>query len=77
MCPGGDTVLYPLAQVRMEVEGKFLEVQAAVADHLPVAVLLGTDVPQLVDLLAGEMQEVVTTDAIVVTSRTAEQGETE
>ena len=72
-CAHGDTVLYPLAQVRMEVEGKFLEVQAAVADRLPVVVLLGTDVPQLVDLLAGEMQEVVTTDAIVVEQQSKER----
>ena len=70
-------MLYPLAQVRIEVEGKFLEVQAAVADRLPVAVLLGRDVPQLVDLLAGEMQEVVTTDAMVVTRARARQQQEE
>ena len=76
-CAHGDTVLYPLAQVRIEVEGKSLEVQAAVADCLPVAVLLGTDVPQLVNLLAGEMPQASTADAMVVTRARARQQQEE
>ena len=43
-CAHGDTVLYPLARVHMEVEGKPIEVEAALSDRLPVGVLLGTDV---------------------------------
>ena len=35
----------------MEVEGKAIEVEAAVSDCLPVGVLLGTDVSQLPELL--------------------------
>ena len=50
-CAHGDTVLYPVANVTMEVEGIPLRVEAAVSDTLPVAVLLGTDVPELGDLL--------------------------
>ena len=46
-CAHGDIVLYRLAKVHMEVEGKPIEVEADVSDHLPVGVLLGTDVSQL------------------------------
>ena len=51
-----NTVLYPLAQLEVEVDGQAFEVQAAVADRLPLAMLLGTDVPQLPDLLQGKME---------------------
>ena len=40
-CAHGDTVLYPLADVNMEV----ITVEAAVSETLPAALLLGTDVP--------------------------------
>ena len=52
-CAHGDTVLYPLAEVKMEVDGIHLKVRAAVSDCLPVSVLLGTDVPELKRLLGG------------------------
>ena len=51
-CAHGDTVLYPLAQVQLEVEGA-MEVTVAVADKLPMSVLLGTDTPLLSKLLSG------------------------
>ena len=38
-CALGDTVLYHLAKVHMEVKGKPIEVEAAVSDRLPVGVL--------------------------------------
>ena len=38
----------------MEVEGKPIEVEAAVSDCLPVGVLLGTDVSQLPELLTQQ-----------------------
>ena len=47
LCAHGDTVLYPLARVRIDVEGVGMEVRAAVSESLPVSVLLGTDVPEL------------------------------
>ena len=50
-CAHGDTVLYPLAVVDMEVEGIPVQVEAAVVDTLPVGVLLGTDVSELPRLL--------------------------
>ena len=50
-CAHGDTVLYPLAVVDMEVEGIPVHVEAAVVDTLPVGVLLGTDVSELPRLL--------------------------
>ena len=46
-CAHGDTMLYPLADVYMEVGGVAVQVTAAVSDTLPVLVLLGTDVPEL------------------------------
>ena len=52
-CAHGDTVLYPLAEVTMEIEGKPIEIEAAVSDTLPMSVLLGTDNPELSELLTG------------------------
>ncbi len=52
-CAYGDTVLYPLANVRMEIDGIPIEVEAAVSDTLPLSVLLGGDVPQLKQLLSS------------------------
>jgi len=74
-CAHGDTVLYPLAQVEMEIDGQSFEIQAAVADRLPMAVLLGTDVPQLPELLSGELlgSEAKIENALVVTRARAKQ----
>ena len=46
-CAHWDTVLYPLADVSIEVSGVKLQVRAAVSRTLPVSLLLGTDVGQL------------------------------
>lgn len=46
-CTHGDTVLYPLANIKMEVYGLPIKVEAAVSETLPVSVLLGTHVPEL------------------------------
>ena len=51
-CAHGDTVLYPLASLQLQVEGLPLQIKAPVSDTLPVAVLLGTDVPELVQLVS-------------------------
>ena len=50
-CAHGDTVSYPLAAVKITLDGKDIITHAAVADSLPVAVLLGWDVPELVQLV--------------------------
>ena len=39
-CAHGDTVLYPLAKVHIEVKGKPIEVEASMSYRLPVGVLL-------------------------------------
>ena len=40
-CAHGDMVIYPLAEIEIAVDGRSLTVEAAVADKLPVSVLLG------------------------------------
>lgn len=47
----GDTVLYPLASLQVVVGTKSIQVRAAVSETLLVGVLLGTDVPELSELL--------------------------
>ena len=54
LCSHGDTVLYPLAKIAMQVDGLEIEVDAAVSERLPVAVLLGKDVPEFAQLLGTE-----------------------
>ena len=49
-CAHGDTVMYPLANIEVQLGVMAFMVEAAVSDHLPMSVL-GTDVPQLVELL--------------------------
>ena len=49
-CAHGDIILYPLACVHLSI-GEKISVKAAVSDILPVAVLLGTDVEELYELL--------------------------
>ena len=56
-CTHGDVVTYPLTDLELEVGGVTMKVTAAVVDKLPVSVLLGTDVPQLEILLAGELTQ--------------------
>ena len=71
-CAHGDTVLYPLAEVKMEIDGRQIQVEAAVSNTLPVSVLLGTDVAELGELLGGGVLEKVRgqkDDAWVVTTR--------
>ena len=46
-CAHGDTVLYPIAQLQLEVDGIPMCVEAAVSKSLPVPILLGTNVAKL------------------------------
>ena len=71
LCAHGDMALYPLAMVRIEVEGVGMEVKAAVADSLPVSALLGTDTPHLGKLLHSNPLALHTTgiDHALVTTR--------
>ena len=70
-CAHGDTTFYPVAEVNIRVSGVPLLVEAAVADSLPVPVLLGTDVPQLFQLLGQTIQgnEAEAENVLVVTTR--------
>ena len=70
-CAHGDTVLYPLAEVDLEIDGYPLHVEAAISDTLPMPVLLGTDVPELKALLTGDLKPPTqqTDEALVVTTR--------
>ena len=43
-CAHGDTALYPLARVHLEINDHSIDVEAALSDTLPMPVLLGTDV---------------------------------
>ena len=53
-CAHGDTVLYPLANVGIQVDWLEIEVEAAISENLPVEVLLGKDVPELSQLLVTD-----------------------
>ena len=68
-CAHGDTVLYPLAKISLEVEGRPITVEAAVSSTLPMSVLLGTDNPELSTLLEESSEE--PEQAFVVTTRAA------
>ena len=48
-CAHGDSVKYPLARVTVTVKGKPYPLVAAVSETLPMSVLLGRDLPVLVD----------------------------
>ena len=64
-CAHGDTLLYPLAEVTIQVADKTLVVEAAVSATLPVSVLLGTDAACLEELLKSGCSD----DAYAVTTR--------
>ena len=71
-CAHGDVVTYPLASVKLEIDGMSLPVTTAVANKLPVSVLLGTNVPELQKLIT---QSVVQPNALVMTRAQAKASE--
>ena len=79
-CAHGDTALYLLAEVKMELEGMKLNVKAAGSESLQVSFLLGTDVAELNRLLRsdhGSAYTRVSGEAMVVTRAQAEREEEE
>eukprot|EP00731_Ephydatia_muelleri_P021055 Em0013g782a len=77
-CAHGDSVLYPMAEVNIEVDGCTISAVAAVSDTLPMDVLLGTDVPELGKLLSrvsAEFRE--QSNALVATTRARVRQEAE
>ena len=65
-CAHRDMVLYPLTKIELEVDGQPISIEAAVSGTLPVDVLLGTDVPELTQLLGGTTLGKLRGDAMVV-----------
>ena len=52
-CAHGDTVAYPLAAIKITIDGKDIITTAAVSSTLPASALLGWDVPELITYLTG------------------------
>ena len=69
-CAHGDTVLYPLAKISLVVGGRPIEVEAAISETLPMSVLLGTDIPELPELLQSDRSK-KSEVAFAVTTRAA------
>ena len=72
-CAHGDTVLYPLAKIALEVEGQKMVVEAGVSNSLPMSVLLGTDNPELLGILCEMDQGLKEDKAYAVTMRAEHQ----
>ena len=60
-CAHGPEVTYPLTEVGINFGGEIIRVEAGISRTLPVSVLLGTDVPQLVELVNMEKDDDPTT----------------
>ena len=58
-CTHGENVDYPLADLDVEIEGRRMTIRAGVSNRLPVPILLGRDVPELMGLLKGCRGKVV------------------
>ena len=73
-CAHEDKAIYSLAKVGLDIEGKHIEVEAGVADRLPMGALLGTDIPQLKNLLMNNKKaEEMVEHAMVVTKQAAKR----
>ena len=68
-CAHGDTVLYPLSEVDLELAGKKMKVKAAISENLPASVLLGIDIPELGSLLCSEDLRIVSSGESFVVTR--------
>ena len=73
-CAHGD---YPLSETKISIAGRELTVLAAVSDNLPISMLLGRDVPELMTLLGEEpskpmpqLDNPTEPDVLTVTTRT-------
>lgn len=68
-CVHGDTTSYPLAVVKINIGGKDIITTAAVSSTLPASILLGWDVPELVDFIADGQSTRNKADALAVMTR--------
>ena len=53
MPTGTQCYIYPVVEVEIDMGGGKIQVEAAVSDTLPMWGLLGTDVPELGDILGS------------------------
>ena len=66
-CAHSDDVTYPLAEITISMGShQDIAVKAAVSRTLPAAVLLGRDVPELMDLLSNKPQEAEAEESTLV-----------
>ena len=65
-------MVYPLARVEVEVDGRTHQVEAAVSKTLPMSMLMGTDVPALSALVTTKLGETET--ALAVVDQSASEG---
>ena len=61
-CAHGSSITYPLAQVKIAIGDSSYDVEAAISDQLPVPVLLGRDVPELLEMLQKPKTQNTTVD---------------
>ena len=77
-CAHGDAIAYPLADIKLEIQGKPVLVNEAVSDTLPQSVLVGTDVPGMLEMLqmrqSTEEGEEPLQKALAVVTRSCVQG---
>ena len=74
-CAHRDFVSYELADIKLEMDGRRIQVQVGVAPNLPVPVLLGTDIPELAELLQSGCSGKQTKEALMVITRAKKRRE--
>ena len=78
-CVHGDAITYPLAAIELEIQGKPVLVNAAVSDTLLQSVLVGTDVPGMLEMLqmrqSTEEREELLQKALAVVTRSCARGQ--
>ena len=78
-CAHGDAIAYPLAAMELEVQGKSVMVNAALPGTLPQSILVGTDIPGLLEILQTssieEEKEEPLEKAMVVMTKSRTRGQ--
>ena len=78
-CAHGNAIACPFAGIELEIQGKPVLVNAAVSDTLTQSVLVGTDVPGLLEMLqtrsSTEEKEEPLENALVVMTRSSTWGQ--
>ena len=77
-CAHGDTVSYPLAVIKITMEGRDIITTAAVSETQPVSILLGWNVPELMSYFTGveQQQDSSSAEAFATTRHQARQQQT-